>query len=111
MIHLDLYTDLPKVRAAFDAGELQCQKEIGANCSYAGPCAIGVMHPEAPTLPSASPINHLFHRYVMVPTAQEQDFCDLQDAHDRVMTSDEDYRKPLSYLQETLERLEKIYVR
>ena len=43
-IPLDLRTLLPKVRAAYEAGELQAQtrQERPERCRYAGPCAVGV---------------------------------------------------------------------
>lgn len=39
-MHLDLTTDLPKIRKAFDAGEI-----VLGQCTYASPCAIGALMP------------------------------------------------------------------
>jgi hypothetical protein len=91
--HFDLRADLPKVRAAYDAGLLQMQKPDNdhlTRCAYVGPCAIGVMLPEALRhhLPQYTRIHSLLHRYVDCPVdltyepGQTEDMGDLQSAHD-----------------------------
>lgn len=96
-IVLDLTTDLPKVRAAFDVGELQAQKELTnperAYPSYTGPCAIGCMltpeqRAEIETDESDMMISHLYHTGVIAaPVEQMPDFIELQFSHDAILNA------------------------
>jgi hypothetical protein len=42
-MHLDLRTDLPKIRAAFNTGELD---PVVGHGRYCGPCAVGILLPQ-----------------------------------------------------------------
>lgn len=112
-MELNLLTLLPKVRRAFDAGELQCQKEPGeaSQCLYSGPCAVGVGIPENRRrgFDSCGAIDGIIREgFIQVPADQADDFMVLQFAHDQVASSI--FSQPLSYFEKELARLEAKYV-
>jgi hypothetical protein len=97
MPHIDLYRDLPKIRAAYEAGEID-----EGSCYYSGPCAVGVLFDLDTRVSLDSPQEntietHLANGKVTAPGDQWADWADLQRAND--------YRE----LRPTLERLEKKY--
>lgn len=104
MVSLDLRTMLPVIRKAFDAGELQMQKNHMA-CIYAGPCAIGVcLDPETRTMlddaENTAISDLLLAGTVTAPANQHEDLHILQFTHDNVTVED---------FGEVLARLEKKY--
>lgn len=78
MIKLDLRTGLPKVRAAWDAGQLQ------RGACYSDPCAIGAMatpeeRAELDEFPSGTIGALWLAERVDIPNGQATDFSRLQD--------------------------------
>lgn len=93
-IKLDLKTDLPKLRAAFDAGQLQCQQAAfkpGSFCNYSGPCAVGAMlspdeRVDLDVRHSNDSVRSLtFDGVVDAPEEQHGDLARLQRLHDKGM--------------------------
>lgn len=107
--HIDFRIDLPKVRAAYNAGELQAQKaKSGTGCLYAGPCAVGVCF-DPDTRVSLDKklygsVRALIEMgLITAPADQEEDWIRLQDAHDHWKVWGTDNFLPV------LEELEKKY--
>ena len=100
-MHLDLRLELPKIRAAYNAGELEAQKIAGeVMCHYAGPCAIGVCLPEdtrvsldtAPEGQDGTSFGSWVERGVLsCAEGQYADWTALQLEHDNWTSSQEDY--------------------
>ena len=98
-IEIDLRTDLHKVRAAFNAGQLQMQQPgydlYTSTCFYAGPCAVGVM--VAPELRAGLDGDAGYSRSVrllldegeiVAPADQHDDIINLQHDHDNLHPGD-----------------------
>jgi hypothetical protein len=90
--HLDLHTLLPKVRKAFDAKKLQCQRRYfvpDRGCQYRGPCAIGIgLSLKARSrFDGSNADSGIFDLIqtgkIKAPPEQEEDLSILQRAHDR----------------------------
>lgn len=76
-----------KAREAFLKGELQCQREPAAGCTYSGPCAIGAaLSPEVRAALDEQGevlIGSLLYQGLVKAPAEEWDALrDLQEAHD-----------------------------
>lgn len=115
---------IPKVRAAFDAGELQCQSAIGrsGSCEYAGPCAVGIgFEPEERDLLDHPGFTHLGSPGIRTlcnkgvvniigGEAALRDLSALQGHHDAACTEDEEiHRNSLVSFEGMLQHLEALY--
>lgn len=87
MVNLDLRRDLPKIRAAYDAGQLQRQKTLKGQATYDGPCAVGVcLTPEQQTQFENNAPYSILNKFnagqVTCPEGQRDDWIRLQVTHD-----------------------------
>lgn len=85
MASLNLFVDLPKIRKAYDARTLQMfHMSAYDQCTYVGPCAIGICLPEdTRVLVPNIPIHGLISRGIVeVPEDQAGDWLNLQVLHD-----------------------------
>lgn len=115
MISLNFRTDLPKIRAAFEAKHLQAQHPSVSNfCPlYAGPCAIGVLLPDhiaALWDINRDSIETLFRQnQAACPVEQLDDWDRLQSIHDRWMLFGEENEKHRDEFVALLTELEAKY--
>lgn len=118
---LDFRTQLPIIRAAFDAKELQAQKPLTyGGCLYAGPCAIGVTIPESDRSAFDDKGSHgtsassMFAYGVFnCPPDQYRDWVSLQQTHDSWTLKDRDgplYEQMGREFEQLLAKLEAKYL-
>jgi hypothetical protein len=97
VIELDFHKDLPTILEAYEKKELQCfnvpDRNWTRSCTYGGPCAIGVVIPlewrsKLDDNDTGSDIGSLFtQNIVSAPEDQRREWEQLQDAHDKIVTT------------------------